>query len=229
MSEPVKRLLELELEQTDRFMEFLENRSAPVPANREVLIGVLKQRRLLSLDLFIWTLDRMICALECDQAREVAMGILREEYAQANHRYAFFLELRRLNVSRRVLIESRPTETTRSVMDQIVAMVHDLEAGGDLQRLIFLRFFAERLPGHEFSFLCKRLEQVELLSRAESRFLHPHYQFDITGEGGASHADQYLESITLLLDGADALAKATTILNRSVEIRCDFYRQFAYL
>ena len=187
---------------------------------------VLVQRRLLSIHSFTWMMDNLICALDGDDAREVATGILRDEYAGPNHRFEFLKEIEALGHSRRDILECPPTPTTREAIKRIIRYTVSLTKASELRRLVFLRFFAEVLPGNEFAQIFDHALSIKLLSAERSRFLWPHIQFDVLGHEQLSHAEQYQHLILGELNGETDESEAAEVMRWCCDLRLAFYGQF---
>ena len=180
--------------------------------DRRRIVEILIQRRLLSINMFTWMLDNLICAMDDDEVREIAIGILRDEYAGPNHRYEFLKEIAGLGIPRRDVLQCKPTSVTRKVMKAIAAKTVELIDGTDLERVAFLRFFAEILPGQEFARLLEIMEEQGMLHPDRSVFLRPHVGYDVVGvKGHPSHAEQYRDHIDrLIAAGGDRSAVSSS-------------------
>lgn len=224
MTHDLDWLLALEEPEAARFLTGLE-RFPRIDHLYPVAVDILQQRRLLSLEQFTPMMDRIICATLTDDVRKIAEGILREEYGLHNHRYLFFKELRNLGVAREDIIEAKTTKTTEEVMARVEALVQRIQSTTEIERLVFLRYFAEVMPGHEFSQLSNLLHNSGLLLREDQVFLYPHVEYDVIGKHGASHADQYLPIIAKVFrPGDEGLIRR--LIEESTDIRIHFYSQF---
>ncbi len=203
------------------------DRAVGSPVNARRIVDILIQRRLLSINLFTWMVDTLLCAMEGDEARDIAIGILREEYAGPNHRYEFLMEIVALGIQRRDVLRRKPSPVTKQVMKRIGRVTLRLVDASELERLIFLRFFGEILPGHEFAHLLCIMQDQQMIEAEKSRFLWPHVNYDVIGHDEAlSHADQYLIHIERLLGDIDDRAAVATLLQDACDIRLLFYSQF---
>ena len=212
---------------TDKMLESI-NEAVGQPVDGRRIVEILVQRRLLSINMFTWMLDNLICAMDDDEAREIAIGILREEYAGPNHRYEFLMEIVDLGLTRRDVLRRKPSKVTEDVMRGIARLTVELIEASDLERLTFLRFFAEILPGHEFAHLLDIMVEHEMIVANDSRFLRPHVNYDVVGNKEAlSHAEQYRAQIEQLIEKGGDRKAVTKILRRSCDLRLRFYSQFA--
>lgn len=196
--------------------------------DRRRMINILVQRRILSIDMFTWMVDHLICAIDDDEAREIAIGILRDEYCGPNHRYEFLMEIVQLGVTKRWVLRQRMSATTREVEKRIRKVTKYLIDATELERLAFLRFFSEVLPGQEFAHLLAILQNRKMIDPAASRFLRPHVNYDVVGiEDSLSHADQYRLHVARLLEQRSDLDLVERMLREARDIRILFYSQFA--
>src|SRR4051812_42905588 len=98
----------------DEMLRAIDAAAGP-PEDRRRIIDILVQRPLLSIDMFTWMVDHLICAIDDETVREIAVGILRDEYSGPNHRYEFLMEIAQLGVSKRWVLQQRTSTTTREV------------------------------------------------------------------------------------------------------------------
>jgi hypothetical protein len=208
--------------------------------DNKFLIEVLHQRRYLALHFTLFC-DIIICALEDETARGVAVDIVRAEYIGSNHREDFVREIMSVRAAmslgsdrRDVVTHPISEESKRTVSSAIDLAFDAAKAESDLARLVTLHFFGEVTPSHEFKRLFLALERRKLLDRDGSVFLYPHVIYDelgrvdSDGEGALdAHAARYLSCIAphLVAPGAWTIVEAW--MRRIMQLRLAFYSQFS--
>jgi hypothetical protein len=203
--------------------------------------ALLLQRRFLSLA-FTPAYDLAIDLLEDEVGLRLARVILREEYPDAggytqSHREDMKDDLLRLGVSRRELVETRPTSVTSATITRTLDLIAEAGRHGnsDLRLLIILRFWGEILVSVEYGQLWRRMEPL-LTHDGEnrSRFYYPHLMHDAKAHPLATasllsttHADQLGMRLSELLAAGDAGECFRETEQAILRLKLDFYDQFA--
>lgn len=203
------------------FDQCLSNKS------EEEIINILCHRRYIS-NRFTLFCDTVYPLLENENAKAVAADIVRDEYANENHRNALVQELIMLGVEKQTLREFEYSESTNIAGENIEEFAHKCVQRGDLYSICTLRFFSEILAGVEFGFFLKKLFGNESGRKfSDSLFLNPHVDYDLGEED--CHSNRYLPFIVELFgdDESDELfGIATDAIYESVRVRSGFYEQF---
>ncbi|MEE1940511.1 hypothetical protein V1L54_14035 [Streptomyces sp. TRM 70361] len=235
----MRELDEFEDKLIERFKEH------PVLANIAVLpdedfTALLLQRRFVSLA-FTPSYDLAIDLLRDEAGLRIARVILREEYPddqgrEPSHREDMKEDLLRLGVSRRALVETRPTAATRRAIDDTFELITDAGRHGnaDLRLLTILRFWGEVLVSAEYERLWERMGPL-LTQDGEnrSRFYYPHYVHDAKARPLASvsllsstHSDRLATRMSELLAREDSTDCFRDTEERAFRLKTDFYDQF---
>ncbi|MFI1396371.1 hypothetical protein [Streptomyces sp. NPDC020681] len=235
------------MQELDRFEDELIERfkEHPVLANigrlsDDDFAAVLLQRRFLSLA-FTPSYDLAIDLLRDEAGLRIARVILREEYPDSlghtpSHREDMKEDLLRLGVSRRAVVESRPTAATMSAINDSFELIADAgrRDNADLRLLTILRFWGEVLVSIEYGQLWERM--APLLTRDGenlSRFYYPHHVHDAKAHSlanvsllSATHSDRLATRLTELLAREDSTDCFKEVEQRSLELKVGFYDQF---
>jgi hypothetical protein len=203
--------------------------------------AVLLQRRFLSLA-FTPAYDLAIDLLEDEVGLRLARIILREEYPDSNghtqsHREDMKDDLLQLGVSRKDLVEARPTPVTSQTITRTLDLIADAGRHGDsdLRLLTILRFWGEVLVSVEYGRFWRRMEPL-LTSGGEnrSRFYYPHHVHDAKAHSlatasllSATHSDRLGMRLSDLLTREDSGTCFREIEQAILDIKLDFYQQFA--
>lgn len=196
----------------------------------------LKQRRFLTYE-FTPMCESFDVSLEDKSSRQIVSGIVGEELGLQpgepwplllnTHRAAYMEELKEIGVSRLEALAAVPTRKTMRTLALLKLYINELGTRTELEQLAFLRFSGEALTGAEFRVLFDRLVSLGLLTKAKSKFLHPHIDYDVLAlNGGTSHADRYLPCLETRLNTADDWRNVERVLKRAAVIRRGFYEQF---
>ncbi|GAA2409853.1 hypothetical protein GCM10010420_43100 [Streptomyces glaucosporus] len=221
-------------------------REHPVLANIPLLpdgdfAALLLQRRFVSLA-FTPAYDLAIDLLRDETGLRIARVILREEYPDGSgstrsHREDMKDDLLRLGIPRRALVESRPTEATRRVLDETFELIADAgrHDDADLRLLTILRFWGEVLVSVEYGRLWERMEPL-LTQNGEnrSRFYYPHHVHDAKAHPltdasllSTTHSDRLATRISELLARGEGSADCfRETEERALRLKTSFYDQF---
>jgi hypothetical protein len=207
--------------------------------------AILLQRRFLSLA-FTPAYDLAIDLLQDEGARRVARSILREEYPDGSghtrsHREDMTEDLYELGLTRRAVVESRPTPATRRAIVRTLDLIADAgqrddAAEADLRIVTLLRFWGEILVAVEYSCMWERMAPSFTAGGGNtSRFYYPHYVHDAKAHplAGVSllsttHSDRLATRLVALLSrtGSGAAAAFTETEQRALRLKEAFYDQF---
>jgi hypothetical protein len=210
--------------------------------------AVLLQRRFLSLA-FTPAYDLAIDLLQDEGARRVARTILREEYPDGSghtrsHREDMTEDMTALGITRRALVESRPTAATRRTIARTLDLVADAgrrpdPTDADLRIVTLLRFWGEILVAVEYARMWERMAPAFTAGGGNtSRFYYPHHVHDAKAHplAGVSllsttHSDRLATRLVELLRrvpaGAGAAAAAfAEAEQRALRLKEAFYDQF---
>ncbi|MEV0985701.1 hypothetical protein [Streptomyces sp. NPDC049949] len=220
-------------------------RAHPVLANvtglpEEDFAALLLQRRFVSLA-FTPSYDLAIDLLRDEAGLRIARVILREEYPDGHghtpsHREDMAQDMRRLGISRSVLVASRPTACTQEVIRDTLELIADAggHADADLRLLTILRFWGEVLVSVEYGRLWERM--APLLTeegRNRSRFYFPHHVHDAKTHSLAtvsllsgSHSDRLAARVTELLAREESTERFRELEERALRLKTRFYDQF---
>lgn len=194
----------------------------------EEVIGMLVQRRHISC-LFTSLCDTIGPLLPEQKSRAIVEGIVRDEYAEMNHREAYVMELEGLGIPRETLKTIPYTTETLRCGRMLVEYALDCARREEIYALASLRVFAEFLAGEEFLFFFRKLFVNNARRKPEdSVFLRPHIDWDLRGaeEGSDGHADQYLRPINSMLRTAEDLELAREAVIAAAAMRAAFYKQY---
>ncbi|MEV4175992.1 hypothetical protein [Nonomuraea sp. NPDC049709] len=202
--------------------------------------ALLLQRRFLSLS-FTPAYDLAIDLLTDETGLRIARTILREEYPGSDgrtrsHREDMKEDLLQLGISRRALVEARPSAATTAAITGTLELIADAGRSehADLRLLAILRFWGEILVSVEYGRFWPRMEpHLTRDGKNHSYFYYPHLLHDAkahplaaTSRLSASHSDQLGVRLSELLardHGADGFRE---VERRAYELRVDFYDQF---
>ncbi|WP_282791978.1 hypothetical protein [Streptomyces sp. CC224B] len=206
----------------------------------DVFAAVLLQRRFVSLA-FTPCYDLAIDLLDDEVGVRIARVILREEYPDSHghtrsHREDMTEDLFHLGISRRALVTSRPTDTTRRVILDSLELIADAgaEDDADVRLLTLLRFWGEVLVSVEYGCLWERMGP--LLTRDgenRSRFYYPHHSHDAKAHPLAkvsllstTHSDRLGRRLSELLAREPSTDSFKEVEERALRLKTDFYDQF---
>jgi len=217
----------------------------PVLANVALLpdddfAAILLQRRFVSLA-FTPSYDLAIDLLRDEAGRRIARTILREEYPDSNghtpsHREDMTHDLFQLGISRRALVETRPTAATKKAIGDTLELIADAGAhdNADLRLLTLLRFWGEVLVSVEYGRLWERMGPV--LTRDggnRSRFYYPHHVHDAKAHPLAAvsllsttHSDRLAMRLNDLLAREESTDCFKETEERALQLKASFYNQF---
>lgn len=220
-------------------------REHPVLANAALLpdddfAALLLQRRFVSLA-FTPAYDLAIDLLRDEVGLRIARVILREEYPDdhghtRSHREDMKEDLLQLGISRRALVESRPTAATKKVIDDTFELIADAgrHDDADLRLLTILRFWGEVLVSVEYGRLWERMRP--LLTRSgenRSRFYYPHHVHDAKAHPlatvsllSSTHSDRLASRMSELLAREGSTGCFREVEEAALRLKTDFYDQF---
>lgn len=189
------------------------------------LHDILIQRRFLSLA-FTPFYDAVIDALHEGEMLLVCRQILREEYPDPggntpSHHELLVADMVALGVDIHRLRTSGPTVgTSRAIIASLDLVA---EASRDVHSQVAVATtvacFAESLVVAEYQALRSRLEKA--LPMEESVFYGPHLLHD------AGHAKRLIDAVRfMMVDGASTTETFDAAIERSLQVKLDFYRQF---
>lgn len=233
---------ELDIFEDDLIEQF---RRHPVLNNLELLddadfVAVLLQRRFLSLA-FTPAYDLAIDLLNDEKGLKVARVILREEYPGSkgytpSHREDMKEDLLQLGVSRKDLVETRPTGATVEAITKTLALISEAASGkfSDAQLLTILRFWGEVLVSVEYGELWRRMApRLKKEGENRSRFYYPHHIHDkkvrpLAAESllASTHSDQLGVRLWQLLDSDEAEDCFMSVEKDILLLKMRFYDQF---
>lgn len=220
-------------------------RQHPVLKDLELLadadfVAVLLQRRFLSLA-FTPAYDLAIDLLNDEKGLKIARVILREEYPGSkgytpSHREDMKEDLLQLGVSRRDLVETRPTGVTVQIIMKTLALISEAASGSfaDAQLLTILRFWGEVLVSVEYGELWRRMApRLKKEGENRSRFYYPHHIHDkkVRPLAAASllsstHSDQLGVRLRQLLESGEAKDCFMSVEKEILLLKMRFYDQF---
>ena len=220
-------------------------RQHPVLKNLDLIadadfVAMLLQRRFLSLA-FTPAYDLAIDLLNDEQGLKIARVILREEYPGSkgytpSHREDMKEDLLQLGVSRRDLVETRPTGATVQAITKTLGLISEAASGNfaDAQLLTILRFWGEVLVSVEYGELWRRMApRLEKEGENRSRFYYPHHIHDkkVRPLAAASllsstHSDQLGVRLWQLLDSDGAEDCFMSVEKDILLLKMLFYDQF---
>ncbi|UNO38450.1 hypothetical protein [Streptomyces sp. MST-110588] len=207
----------------------------------EDFAAILLQRRFVSLA-FTPSYDLAIDLLRDEVGLRIARTILREEYPDSHgntrsHREDMKEDLLQLGISRRALVETKPTEATKKAINDTFELIADAgarDADADVRLLTILRFWGEVLVSVEYGRLWERIGP--LLTRNgenRSRFYYPHYVHDAKAHPLATvsllsttHSDRLATRLSELLARQGSTACFREAEERSLQLKTRFYDQF---
>jgi hypothetical protein len=233
---------ELDIFEDDLIEKF---RQHPILKNLELLtdpdfVAILLQRRFLSLA-FTPAYDLAIDLLNDKPSLKIARVILREEYPGSkgytrSHREDMKEDLLQLGVSRRDLVETRPTDATVRAIRKTLTLIPEAAAGdyADAQLLTILRFWGEVLVSVEYGELWRRMApRLEGEGENRSRFYYPHHIHDkkmrplaTASMLSSTHSDQLGVRLRQLLDSHKARNCFMRIEKDILLLKMQFYDQF---
>lgn len=198
----------------------------PADLPDEVFHYLLIQRRFVSLA-FTPFYDATIDSLASPSARVVCRQVLREEYPNAagnepSHREHLVQDMVALGIARDVVLTARPTPATGTA----ILAAHELVPAARSERYAELAVIAtaacygESLVAAEYLALAPRIERS--LPLEESVFYGPHLLHD------SGHTNRLLAEVAgqLDMDDADQVRTFTDVVDRCLEVKLAFYRQF---
>jgi hypothetical protein len=206
----------------------------------EELTAILLQRRFVSLA-FTPAYDLAIDLLQDAASLRIARVILREEYPDGSghtrsHREDLKDDLLRLGVTRRALVESAPTATTRRAIGDTFALIADAgrRDDADLRLVTLLRFWGEILVSVEYAHMWERM--APLLTGGDenrSRFYYPHLVHDAKAHPlanvsllSSTHSDRLATRLHELLARAPSTAAFEEVEEQALHLKESFYDQF---
>lgn len=174
--------------------------------------------------------DVGIDSMDNENAKKVLRMIRNEEYPQEgpSHREDLMHDLMLIGLDREDIINAFPSrQTSKIIQDQINFLKINNEMQ-DIKVLTFLRFALEVLVSAEYSVFVKRLEDFGL-NRRNSKFYWPHYLHDMKqnplGTKGKTHSDAIADVLVEMLDNLKKTDFCSRIMQKSHELRSDFFRQ----
>jgi hypothetical protein len=185
-------------------------------------LAILLQRRFVSLA-FTPAYDLAIDLLRDEAGLRIARIILREEYPDGSghtrsHREDMKEDLLQLGVSRRALVETRPSAATQQTIVDTFGLISEAgrHADADLRLLILLRFWGEVLVSVEYGRLWERMEPLLAPDGTNrSRFYYPHYVHDAKAHSlsavsllSSTHSDRLATRVSELLLASPGSAAA---------------------
>lgn len=235
--EHINKLEELETALIGRFVRH------PVLGHLEELSNykfeeVLLQKRIFSMDFFERFYNSAICGLESEEAKEIARGLIREEYPKSgpNHREDAVYDLLKIGLSKGRILGSVPTRETETAINNLIGIVayKPTESGKDksydLRAIVAMRFGGEVLAGEEMALLWKQLQQRYGLIEADSKFYLFHAMHDKkyveAGKLGPSHSDRFGKVLKNAVNSDANLELAVKVMNDCYLARAGFYEQF---
>lgn len=235
--EHIKKLEELETALIGRFVKH------PVLGHLEELSNpefeeVLLQKRIFSLEFFERFYNRAICGLESEEAKEIARGLIREEYPKIgpNHREDAVYDLLKIGILKERILGSVPARETETAINNLIDIVayKPTESGKDksydLRAIVAMRFGGEVLAGEEMAMLWKQLQQRYGLTESDSKFYLFHAQHDKkyveAGKMGQSHSDRFGKVLKGAVNSDNNLRLAAKVMNDCYLTRAGFYDQF---
>lgn len=196
---------------------------------------VLLDKRMQALHGFEPFYNTAICSLENEEAKQIARGIVLEEYpaGQPNHREDAVYDLISIGIPRERILRTELSEGTKSSISALLELVtYDGSGHYDVRAVTALRVAGEVLPGEEFLAICNELERRYNFTKDKSRFYWPHLGHDQKttplGEYGTSHADRFGKVLAQIATSEAKLQVATKSMNDSCEARSIFYGQFSF-
>ncbi len=192
------------------------------------LEDILLQKRWISLH-FTPFYDIAICTFKSEEARTIAKEIVREEYLDSNHREDLVNDLIRCGLSRERIVSAKPSSETKKTVANLYQLV-GWNNHYDLRAALALRIAGEVLPGEENKVILDELQRRYQLTTDQL----PHYALHAAhdrkkvpfGIESSSHADRFGTVITHLVDSAEKVELAKTIMGAAYHVRADFYDQF---
>jgi hypothetical protein len=204
--------------------------------------AILLQRRFLSLS-FTTAYDLAIDLLNDERAIRIARSIIREEYpddkgsgSTPSHREDMKDDILRLGVSRRQLVDSRPSAATVQAITGTMNLI--ASAGGaehpDVELVTVLRFWGEVLVSVEYGELWRRMRS-RLVVGGENRslFYYPHFVHDAKTRPLAAasplsltHSDQLGVRLSQLAASPEAHAAFRRVESAILDLKTAFYDQF---
>jgi hypothetical protein len=163
------------------------------------------------------------------EPQEAVKSVVRDEYADTNHRDDFVRELKALGIDRKTLRDHELSQTTYWTAMNIILFARACEKRSVVYKLSALRFFAELLPAEEFRFFFNELFLRYGAAHSTSVFLWPHVKYDVAGgleDGRKTHAAKYADEIRKVLKEDADVEEALAAIREAYEIRVGFYAQF---
>ena len=167
------------------------------------------------------------------EAKDIVRWLIRVEYPSKapTHREDLFADLLRIGISKKRILNSKPTLKTRKTIEELYKLLKYEEKDYDIKAIITLRLCMELFVGEEYSFFVPELKRRYNLEPKDSVFYSQHLEHDRKQkpirEGGYSHSDRFSKILISLVDSPQKLVIAQKFILSCYKVKSGFYNQFS--